>query len=100
MRRIRTSPISVADLHHLDRLWPMRGAQLDDIALLRLHQGAGDRGNPADATVIGVDLVDPDDGDRLRLAARILVGDGRAKEDAVEVLLAGRVDHLGDLEAL
>ena len=56
---------AVADFEHLDLLDPGGGAELDGVALMRLHQRAGDRGDPAHLAAGEIGFVDADDRDRL-----------------------------------
>src|SRR5690242_1866665 len=94
------SSIPVADRHYLDLLDAGGSAQLDDIALLRAAQRAGDRRDPAHLPFLEVGFVDTDDRHRLLLVPAIGVGDRRAEEDAAPVLLRRGVDHLARLEPL
>jgi hypothetical protein len=62
-------------------------------AFARLEQGLGDGRDPAHAMLCEIRLVDADNGNRVLLAARIRIGDGRAEEDLIAVRLPlGRHD--------
>src|SRR5215468_994463 len=91
---------AIADFEHLELLDPGGSAELDDVALTRLHQRSGDRGYPAHLTADEVSLVDADDCDRLFGPVLGGVGDGRAEEHLVELLLLSWIDDLGAFQAL
>ena len=49
----------VANFEHFDLLDPLRRANIDDVALVRLHQRSGDRRDPTHLTATEIGLVDP-----------------------------------------
>src|SRR3954454_21977805 len=90
----------VADFDDLDWLDAGGGAQVDDVAFVRLQQRAGDRGNPADAAVIRIDLVDTNDRDRSLGSVADGIGHRGAEKDLVAPCLTGRIDDLRTLQPL
>src|SRR5260221_6357541 len=99
-RKAPRSPVLISNFYDLDRLGPGRGAQLDDVALMRLQQRPGDRRNPADLAAVEVGLVDADD--RHGLLGALPVGEGHARPEEYLVApgLLARVDNLGALQPL
>jgi hypothetical protein len=94
----RAAGAVVANFEHFDLLDPRRRANIDDVALVRLHQRSGDRRYPAHLTATEIGLVDPDDCDGLFVPAPVGVGDSRAEKDLIPLLLLLRVDYLGTLQ--
>src|SRR5215831_17997901 len=72
----------VLDVDDLEILRLHRRAQDHALAGARLHQRIGERRAPADVAAVEVHFVNADDRDGVFEAGGVLVGHGRAEEDA------------------
>src|SRR5271165_390085 len=97
---LASSGAAIADIENFNVLNSTRSAELDNVALTRLHQGSRNRRYPTHLLTIEIGLVDANDGDHSLRSPFMSIGDGRAKEHVIQVFLLCRVDHLSDFQPL